>query len=201
MFLFQTFARRNLITVPVSSRYLPNYSPDRLIGINNSTENLPHLRPIQSKGRLKLIVLNFQCISKPLLWITKSSASLNHCSLSCLSLASAFAMAVNFFRLEKRFISSMWFWPSPDLMTSKEVLKIIVNSVLMMTALTGEVLFAIANFKSNLPIALNALGPVASKFSVLLKVLLLYYYRMEVKECLAMFKRRMDSGLSLNFYV
>lgn len=93
-------------------------------------------------------------------------------------------------------MSVMWFWPSLDLMTLKEVLKIIVNSVLMMTALTGEVLFAIANFKSDFPIALNALGPVASKFSVLLKVLLLYYYRMEVKECLAIFKRRMDSGLS-----
>lgn len=103
-------------------------------------------------------------------------------------------MPVNFFKVEKRFLSSMWFWPSPDLMTTKESFKIIVNSLLMLTAVFGEVNFASSNIKRDLRIALNALGPVASKVSVLLKVLVLYYNRKEVMACLFIFKRKMDSG-------
>lgn len=105
-------------------------------------------------------------------------------------------MPVNFFKVEKSFISLLWFWPSPELMTKKEVLKIVMNSILMMIALAGEVNFAFANFHEDLPIALNALGPVASKFSVLLKVLVLYHFRSEVKECLDIFKRKMDKELN-----
>lgn len=104
-------------------------------------------------------------------------------------------MRVNFFTTEKRFIRLVWFWPSPDLMTKREVFKIVLNTILMMIALTGEVCFAFANFYTDLPIALNALGPVASKFSVLLKVLVLYYFRVEVMECLSIFRAKMNAGL------
>lgn len=109
-------------------------------------------------------------------------------------------MPVNFFELEKRFLSVMWFWPSPDLMTKKEVIKMVINSALIIISVTGEIIFATANFKKDLPVALNALGPVASKLSMLMKVLLLYYYRMEVKECLAIFKRKMDAGEKYIFF-
>lgn len=91
-------------------------------------------------------------------------------------------------------MSQLWFWPSPELMTSKEKLKMVINSVLMMIALTGEVNYARAKFHEDLPMALNALGPVASKFTCLLKVLVLYNYRMEIMECLRIFKRKMDFG-------
>lgn len=69
----------------------------------------------------------------------------------------------------------------------------IISSMLVLTSVTGEVAFAMRNFHQ-LPIALNALGPVASKFSVLLKVLILFYYRGEVLECLIIFKNRMEEG-------
>lgn len=105
-------------------------------------------------------------------------------------------MAINFFKLEKRFLSFLWFWPSPELMTRKELLKIIVNSVLMMTSITGGVFYALAKSKEDLPTSLNALGPVASKFSVLLKVLVLYWNRFHVMDCLGIFKRKMDKGCS-----
>lgn len=103
-------------------------------------------------------------------------------------------MPVNFFKVEKLFLSSMWFWPSPELIKTKEIFKIIVNSFLILVAVAGEVIFACANFKSDLPIALNALGPFASKVSVLLKVLVLCYNRREVMECLSILKRKMESG-------
>lgn len=69
----------------------------------------------------------------------------------------------------------------------------IVSSLLVLTSVTGEVAFAIRNIHQ-LPIALNALGPVASKFSVLVKVLLLFYHRKEVLGCLTIFRDRMDNG-------
>lgn len=69
----------------------------------------------------------------------------------------------------------------------------IVSSLLVLTSVTGEVAFAIRNIHQ-LPIALNALGPVASKLSVFLKVLLLFYHRKEVLGCLTIFRDRMDEG-------
>ena len=121
--------------------------------------------------------------------------TLSRGSLSTLLLGAPHTMSVNFFRVEKQFLRVLWFWPSPELMTTKEVFKITFNSLLMMVALSGEVFFAYATFSTDFPLALNALGPVASKLSMLLKVLVLYYNRMEVMEVLDTMKSWMDTEM------
>lgn len=105
-------------------------------------------------------------------------------------------MPANFFELERRSISLCWFWPSPELMSRKDIAKMLINTILMAISLTGEVNFASANWQ-DLPIALNALGPVFSKFSATVKVWILFYYQEEVRACLAIFKRMMDKGKKL----
>lgn len=102
-------------------------------------------------------------------------------------------MPANFFEVERRYTGLIWFWPSPELITRKELAKMLINTCLMTISLWGEVNFAAANW-DDLPIALNALGPVASKFSATVKVWILFYYREELQACLEIFKRMMDQG-------
>lgn len=79
-------------------------------------------------------------------------------------------------------------------MTKWQVFKICANTILLLIAIMGEISFAGANI-NQLPVALHALGPVASQLSVLLKVLLLLLYRREIQTILVILKSRMEKGI------